>query len=237
MDTTGAAPPNARAMGIAGGTPPAKDSTQLTPKEVFFSLCGGFAGSMFCIPMGIAFSRNVLRQVEDPNHLARVLQHKMEDRRRDGAPPLTPPKGADENTDLFADPVSQRPEPSFANPTPASSTDWSTAPKYAQQPTGTGTGTGTGSRWDELRKDNTGNPSVWEQIRQDRAKAELGTSADVPKPRTPSSQSRKPSATSNPERNTDYDRAVREYREAFERERLGIDVTSGFAPPSDTLKL
>lgn len=35
---------------------------------------------------------------------------------------------------------------------------------------------------------------------------------------------------------SDYDRAMKEYRAAFERERQGIDVTTGFVEQNNTLR-
>lgn len=107
-------------------------------------------------------------------------------------------------------------------PAAAADQDWSAMPSGGGE-TGMPAGTGPGSRWAQLRNDRTGTPSAWENLRQRTTKAALDeqresrarAAAPAPAPSAPSTSS-------------SYDRAVAEYNRALERERLGIDETTGF---------
>lgn len=176
--------------------------------SAFFTFFGGFTGSLFAIPFGIAMSRNELRSVEDPQHLARALHDALDQRK-------TPSKILQSVSDTAApthDPVEA----------PASSSDWSTldVPADKGQPSQESK---PHSRWEELRRDRTSSSSVWEQIRQDQARNALpeqnrssawSKSTDTPAPKTQGL--------------SDYEKAVKEYEAAMERERQGLDVTTGF---------
>ncbi|WFC94348.1 hypothetical protein MBRA1_000978 [Malassezia brasiliensis] len=256
------------------GTAPSNNSAaqadaKLTPKE----------GSLFFIPVGIALSRSSLSNIEDPQHLSRVLQQQMESRRKDGffraSPPAPNEIGTQRNEQWSDDGAA----PSYAPPTDARTTwssasapggseeptwtdapsrnswsdgdapprerawasasterpmwgterapaaaadqDWSTLPSSSEA--GMPAGTGPGTRWAQLRNDRTGAPSAWENLRQRTTKAaldeqrELRARATAPEP-APSSSSKSSS----------YERAVAEYNRALERERMGIDETTGF---------
>lgn len=202
----------------------------MTPLRVGgLSFFGGFAGSMFFLPIGIAMSRGSLQSIEDPKHLTRVLQQKMEKSRRDGKPmePVHNPTANNNNTTWDA-PITETPLPSMAPSAPASQ-DWGAS---APAPAGDAPPppeTGAGTRWDALRKDRTGTPSVWDQIRQQKAKEALGpaqssAAASSPSPAAPPSDAGFTSTNND----ADYERAEREYYEAFERERQGVDTLTGF---------
>lgn len=103
-------------------------------------------------------------------------------------------------------------------PPPASEQDWSMRPASDNTMP---SGTGSGSRWAQLRNDRTSAPSVWENIRQQRAKESLAENQNST--RTPSA-SEKFAA----EKRAAHERAVAEYNQAWERERMGIDETTGF---------
>lgn len=84
-------------------------------------------------------------------------------------------------------------------------------------------GTGPGTRWAQLRNDRTGTPSAWENLRQRTAKAALDEQRESrARAAAPASAPSAPSSTSS------YDRAVAEYNRALERERMGMDETTGF---------
>ncbi|WFD19520.1 hypothetical protein MCAP1_001752 [Malassezia caprae] len=177
--------------------------------SALFTFFGGFAASLLAIPFGIAMSRNELRSVEDPQHLARALHDALDQRK-------TPSKilqSASETSATPRDPVEA----------PASTSDWSTldVPTAREQPSQESK---PGSRWEELRRDRTSPSSVWEQIRQDNARNAL------PEQNRSSAWSK---ATDVPPAQSqglsDYEKAVKEYEAAMERERQGVDVTMGFS--------
>ena len=176
--------------------------------SALFTFFGGFAASLFAIPFGIAMSRNELRSVEDPQHLARALHDALDQRK-------TPSKILQSASDSPAPPR----DPVEA---PAATSDWSTmaVPADGGKPS---PGKKPCYRWEELRRDRTSSSSVWEQIRQDNARNAL------PEENRSSAWSR--AASSPPTQNqslSDYDKAVKEYEAAMERERQGVDVTTGF---------
>ncbi|KAL4400846.1 hypothetical protein ACI68E_002168 [Malassezia pachydermatis] len=198
--------------------------------NILLTLSGGFAGSFLMIPVGIGMSRSSLRSVEDPQHMARALHNAMEQRRRVGGPPGpltdTPTEETNESIDL-----------------PASEADWSTVNPSSSPDVSSSTdasGASAVSRWDELRRDRTSTPSMWEQIRQNNARNSLPPrSSNAPKEpqetRAPANTFSTFTTTEPPmpqTKNSDYERAVREYHEAMERERQGIDVTTGFTEKS-----
>lgn len=177
--------------------------------SALFTFFGGFAGSVLAIPFGISMSRNELRSVEDPQHLARAL-HDALDQRKSAS-----------NLLRTASDTSAPTRDTMEMPTPSS--DWSTV-EQAQEPVQPAEGGTSGSRWEQLRRDRTSSSSVWEQIRQDNARSMLPEQ---------NRRSSRPDATGASTRqsqgSSDYERAVKEYEAAMERERQGIDVTTGFA--------
>lgn len=101
---------------------------------------------------------------------------------------------------------------------PAADQDWSSMPGAEREMP---SGTGAGSRWAQLRNDRTSAPSVWENIRQQSAREALASQG-------PSSASSSNRADTSRAQKTSYDEAVAEYNKALERERMGIDETTGF---------
>ncbi|WFD26776.1 hypothetical protein MNAN1_001763 [Malassezia nana] len=173
-----------------------------------FTFFGGFAGSMLAIPFGISMSRNELRSVEDPQHLARAL-HDALDQRKSSSNVL----GTASDTSAPTRDTMEM---------PAAPSDWSTVeqPQEPAPPMESGT---SGSRWEQLRRDRTSSSSVWEQIRQDNARSML------PEQNRSSSSADATGALRQSQGSSDYERAVKEYEVAMERERRGIDVTTGFS--------
>lgn len=107
-------------------------------------------------------------------------------------------------------------------PAPAAEQDWSAMPSGGGE-TSMPAGTGPGTRWAQLRNDRTGTPSAWENLRQRTAKAALDEQRESrARAAAPASAPSAPSSTSS------YDRAVAEYNRALERERMGMDETTGF---------
>lgn len=113
------------------------------------------------------------------------------------------------------------PGPPIARAPPAASQDWSTTESLdsAEPAQEAPAGTGPGTRWAQLRQDRTGQPSTWEDIRQRSAKEAMAQQSQQQASRAPPAEPRI----------SDYDRAVEEYNKAMERERQGLDVTTGFA--------
>lgn len=84
-------------------------------------------------------------------------------------------------------------------------------------------GAGPGTRWAQLRNDRTGTPSAWENLRQRTAKAALDEQRESrARGAAPASAAQTAPSSSS------YDRAVAEYNRALERERMGVDETTGF---------
>lgn len=186
----------------------------------FYTLLGGLGGSMLMVPFGIAWSRSSLRSIEDPRHLMNAMQYTMDQRRRGiKTNPLSDAPTA-EPVDRSNDWADAAPRSSEAPPAASanwSSSSWGDAPPSSSAPK---------SRWDELRQNRTSEPSQWEHLRQQHARnalpAEARGKASPPPP--------------SDEPVSDYDRAMKEYRAAFERERQGIDVTTGFVEQDNTLR-
>lgn len=197
----------------------------------FYTFFGGFAGSLFMIPLGIAMSRNSLRSVQDPNHLASALHDTMEQRRRGFVPKQQPlsdaPVSETAESSGWSDPAatSETSEPMFA---PAASSDWSTLEPKSAGLNKKSTDAPPASRWDEIRGNRTSEPSKWEQIRQENAKNALPAHVNARQRSSQEHEQRQPLS--------DYDRAMNEYRAAFERERQGIDVTTGFTEHNEALR-
>ncbi|WFD30337.1 hypothetical protein MSPP1_001355 [Malassezia sp. CBS 17886] len=212
-----------------GGTYYALRRTGVRQKNLrmaLLSLCGGFAGSLCFIPIGIGLSRSSLRSIEDPQHLARVLQQRME-QRRSGVPQDTAPQDMGS-----AQPFEQRERPVFDSPS-AADADWTTtnmtppSSTRAAGDTDHPPGTGIGTRWDELRQNRVGSSSVWEQIRQENGKRAMQGAARGPETATSRVDSSAPSTGSQGASQSDYERAKREYEAAFAREQAGMDRTGG----------
>ena len=177
----------------------------------FITIFGGLVGSFALLPLGVAMSRQSLQQVEDPQHLARVIRQQLE-QRRPGAPLVLP-----EARDLSIG------TEGAMQPGTGADTAWSDVPApqpEAAQPAPQ-------SRWDELRRSRMGHPSAWEHIRQENARKSLG-SAGAPEPSGTAPASAPASSDSAgfglPSSAPPRERARRDYEAAFERERKGIDT-------------
>lgn len=178
--------------------------------SALFTIFGGFAASLFAIPFGIAMSRNELRSVEDPQHLARAL-HDALDQRKSTSTIL---QSASDTSAPTHDPVEA----------PAANSDWSTIDAPMDKGQRQTQENKPGSRWEELRRDRSSSSSVWEQIRQESARNAL------PEQNRSSAWSKATDAPSpQNEGLSDYEKAVKEYEAAMERERQGLDVTTGFS--------
>lgn len=197
------------------------------------TLSGGFAGSLFMIPLGIAMSRQSLRSVEDPQHMARALQGYMQHRREAGGsfPPLSDQSTSDQPTsELSGDAVDLA-----AGPVDFSSWDSRAAPASGEQG---GQSEQTLSRWEQLRRDRSGTPQVWDQIRQRNAKEALGSGRNPSITEAPAQETSWSSIPTRPSRTLEdasgssesqYERAKREYEAAFQRESQGLDIASDFS--------
>lgn len=67
-----------------------------------WSVVGGLGGSFLTMPIGILLSRGALKDVEDPQHLRRVLAGAMEEQRQGKKPQIgvAPPKGLNGETEF-----------------------------------------------------------------------------------------------------------------------------------------
>lgn len=67
-----------------------------------WSVVGGLGGSFLTMPIGIVLSRGALKDVEDPQHLRRVLAGAMEEQRQGKKPQIgvAPPKGLNGEADF-----------------------------------------------------------------------------------------------------------------------------------------
>ncbi|EST05224.1 hypothetical protein PSEUBRA_005490 [Kalmanozyma brasiliensis GHG001] len=173
---------------------------------------GGLGGSFLTMPVGILMSRNVLKDVEDPQHLRAVLTGAMEERRQGKRPQVgvAPPKGLNGETEFDQQPQQPQQQQEWGGERDASSygagfdNGASTADAFnaysaaqgSSSPRGNGgrtaasepssgsppDGTGAGTRWAQLRGERGVEPSKWDKIRQDNARTAYGN-------RTASSQS------------------------------------------------
>ncbi|WFD34373.1 hypothetical protein MCUN1_001212 [Malassezia cuniculi] len=246
----------ARTIGFFGGAALTyfglKRANRLPPttfRAGFITVFGGFIGSFALLPFGIAMSRQSFRQIEDPEHLARVLRQQLE-QRKPGAP-LVIPEARDLNIDN-----EKATQDSGSSPWSTDAPSMSDAQVSQQQEPKE-----SGSRWDELRRNRVGQPSAWEHIRQENARKNLKSSEQSapaesmdsmfgaapqaapswssiqqqqqqPQQPSPQDSSWGTSQTSFgsspdialPQTSADRERARREYEAAFERERQGIDT-------------
>ncbi|WFD41914.1 hypothetical protein MPSI1_000551 [Malassezia psittaci] len=245
-----------------------RSGRQVSNSRLFvMSFVGGFASSLFFIPVGIAMSRKSLSTIEDPQHLSRVLQYQMEHRRDKSINSAIPPEQNSSEHSWNGNPDTRYSSNDFANPsrtewakrpsttpkdeslwndtasradwsdsapsnnafpskdpTPAAGQDWSTLPSSSD--TNPSSEAGPGSRWAQLRNDRTGTPSAWENLRQRSTKESMAQqSASGQGPRSTAMNNE---SSVSQTRNSAYDDAVAEYNKAMERERRGLDVTTGF---------
>lgn len=175
-----------------------KPPPRMIPK-LGWCVVGGLGGSFLTMPAGILLSRNVLRDVEDPQHLRKVLAGAIEEQRQGRKPQVgvAPPKGlngesdfeqAQQQAEWGGEQSAQNYTAGFDNENVAANTV--TAHSTAQGSTSirsggntsdrSGTprppadaapdGTGPGTRWAQLRGERGVEPSKWERIRQDNAR-------------------------------------------------------------------
>lgn len=199
--------------------------------SALYMFFGGFTGSLLFIPFGIAFSRSSLRRVEDPHHLATALHDTMQEQRRNKirTNPLSSDAPVAESVDeqsKWSDTPPANNDPSHTLPSrapTAAASDWSS---WSDTPQNSASDNPPTSRWEELRRNRKSEPSKWEQLRQQHARDSL----------PPNVARKSPSVEDEYNVQSDYDRAMKEYRAALERERQGIDVTTGFTERDDRLR-
>ncbi|GAC97513.1 hypothetical protein PHSY_005099 [Pseudozyma hubeiensis SY62] len=182
-----------------------KPPPRMIPK-VGWCVVGGLGGSFLTMPAGILLSRNVLKDVEDPQHLRKVLAGAIEEQRQGKRPQVgvAPPKGLNGEADFDQQ---QQPQQNWGGEKTAESygagydernatADTFSAYSTAQGTVGTRSGgsgarntsteasanaapdgTGPGTRWAQLRGDRGVEPSKWERIRQDNARTAYSRSA------------------------------------------------------------
>ncbi|SPC66008.1 uncharacterized protein UHOD_04628 [Ustilago sp. UG-2017b] len=189
------------------------------------SVVGGFGGSFLMIPIGILLSKNVLRDVEDPQHLRRVMLGAMEEQRQGKRPQIgvAPLKGLNGEADFDQGLQQQQQQggegwggeraatsyPEFVGNNGNSSGSFSSSfPSLSSEPSSSSAqesttpppGTGTGTRWAQLQGERGVEPSKWERIRQDNARTTYNRSnaspADQPQSDDPSAFNNNPSQPS-----------------------------------------
>lgn len=194
-----------------------------------WTVIGGLGGSFLTMPIGIMLSKNVLKDVEDPQHLKRVLAGAIEERRQGRRPQLgvAPPKGLngeadfgnqqqgqewggekdaqsfgsgfDGNSDAAAGAASGSFN-SFSS-SQSSSSGRVGGPGMPQTADGTAPppGTGAGTRWAQLRGERGVEPSKWDRIRQDNARTVYNQSAASSRAEQPNSTDPSQSTPSRPQ--------------------------------------
>lgn len=203
----------ARAVGAVGGAALTyyglKRVNKLPPtrfRAAFITVAGAFVGSFALLPLGIFMSRASLRDVEDPNHLVRVIRQQIDSRQSGG--PAALQHEADALASGRAAPTEQLGDAgAAAQPPPAA---------LGAPP----------SRWDELRRNRAAAPSAWEHLRQENARREMQQrSPGAAAPAAPAVPA-VPAVPAEPAEPAalERERARREYEAAFERERRGIDT-------------
>ncbi|WFC97827.1 hypothetical protein MYAM1_000547 [Malassezia yamatoensis] len=182
----------------AGGTVFAlrRSGRQVSNFRLFvMSFAGGFASSLFFIPLGIAMSRKSLSTIEDPQHLSRVLQYQMEHRRDKSVNSTIPPVQNSSEDSWNGNADTRDSSNDFANPSgmewakrspttpkndslwndPASRADWNdSAPSNNTFPSKDSTPAAS-QDWSTVPSSNdtsptpgTGPGSRWAQLRNDR---------------------------------------------------------------------
>ncbi|CDW97922.1 hypothetical protein [Sporisorium scitamineum] len=180
-----------------------KPPLRMLPK-LGWSVVGGLGGSFLTMPIGILFSRGVLKDVEDPQHLRRVLAGAIEEQRQGKRPQVgvAPPKGLNGETDFdqqqqeWGGEQAAQNYGSFDEGAPTADTFSAYSATRASSNTGRGgngdrsatsessqnaapDGTGPGTRWVQLRGERGVEPSKWERIRQDNARIAYSRSASA----------------------------------------------------------
>ncbi|CBQ73335.1 conserved hypothetical protein [Sporisorium reilianum SRZ2] len=178
-----------------------KPPPRMLPK-LGWSVVGGLGGSFLTMPIGILLSRSVLQDVEDPQHLRRVLAGAIEEQRQGKRPQVgvAPPKGLNGEADFEQSAQQQE----WGGEQAAQSygagyergqatADTFSAYSATQPPSNAGRntpskpastnaapdGTGPGTRWAQLRGERGVEPSKWERIRQDNARTAYSRSASA----------------------------------------------------------
>lgn len=164
-----------------------------------YSLLGGIGGAVLMMPLGVMYSKPILRDVEDPKHMAETLRMKVESRQKDwkegrlsGKPNLEAGNGKEkeklENRNsgggggygedrISRDENSNRNFDSTSfNEVGSSRSSDSNESNYSHDNSTTSSHSSSQastSRWEQLRSQRNVQPSSWERIRQDNAREAL----------------------------------------------------------------
>ncbi|KAJ9479417.1 hypothetical protein PHBOTO_002893 [Pseudozyma hubeiensis] len=162
-----------------------KPPPRMIPK-VGWCVVGGLGGSFLTMPAGILLSRNVLKDVEDPQHLRKVLAGAIEEQRQGKRPQVgvAPPKGLNGEAGFDQQQQQQQPQQEWGAEKTAQSygtgfddrnatADTFNAYSTAQGTVGTRSGGNNGRNTStetsaNAAPDGTGSGTRWAQLRGDR---------------------------------------------------------------------